>query len=694
MEALPPRTRLLLALTLATPGALHAQTPETEAPDTAAPATSEKRVFTPADFERFAPKTAFDMLTQLPSFSLRYADSDRGLGQASENVLINGERVADKSGGAIERLRLIPAGDVVRIEVQEAAAFGIAGLTGQIANVVVKEKRAASGRVTWSPRVRPNYAKPALLAGSLTYSGSKGKLDYTLTLGNNAGRGAIGGDDYAVYAPDGSETERRDQTTQFSYDQARFSTLLKYGGKGPLQANLNLVYTPYWQRNDNSQRRERADGNDNDWLTHGRTSGYQFSASGGLSFPLLSGTMKLIGLRSYDHSPGSTLQQTSFDSGAPDQGTLFVRDARRGETIMRTEFHWKGGRNDWELSLERAYNSLVQRASLSILQPDGSFQGVPFAAGSGVVAEKRYEGVLSLARPLSETLDLQLVGGGEFSRLRHVDRNEPERRFFRPKGSLSLAWRPTKGWDASLKAERKVGQINFYDFLSQPDLVLDRENDANPDLVPPQSWVLTGELGHDFGAPGKTRLKMVAQRVDDIVDFIPVGTDSVAVGNLPRAFRFSVESKSTIQFDPLGWKNAKLDMTLGFERTRVRDPLTDRNRPISNVRDYWAALNLRHDIPGSQFAWGGSFQLDHYGSSYYFSETTRGWEGPYFAVFAEHKDWKGFKLRLDVFNLLNARNHFDRRVYAGKRTTAPFLFREQQDQHVSQIFTFTVTKSF
>ena len=36
----------------------------------AAPAAA-KRVYTPADFARFAPKTAYDMLAQVPSFTIR-----------------------------------------------------------------------------------------------------------------------------------------------------------------------------------------------------------------------------------------------------------------------------------------------------------------------------------------------------------------------------------------------------------------------------------------------------------------------------------------------------------------------------------------------------------------------------------------------------------------------------------------------
>src|SRR4029079_2708728 len=100
------------AIMIAAPGL--AQTPATPASGAA------KRVYTPADFARFAPKTAYDMLAQVPSFSIRSADTERGPGQASENVLINAQRIAHKSGGAIDQLKRTSAASVDRIEIVEA----------------------------------------------------------------------------------------------------------------------------------------------------------------------------------------------------------------------------------------------------------------------------------------------------------------------------------------------------------------------------------------------------------------------------------------------------------------------------------------------------------------------------------------------------------------------------------------------
>lgn len=684
---------LAVSATLLAPVSAKAQV-DPASPANSEPAPTSAKIFTPADFARFAPRTAYDMLNQVPGFTIRSADDTRGLGEASENVLINGQRATDKTGGAIAQLQKVPADDVERIEIKEAASLGIAGLTGQIADVILKANRKASGNYSWNPQLRLHYAKPRWLAGSVSYSGTSGALGYTLSVENSPGRGAMGGDDYRILSSTGALVETRDQVYWNSFDQAKVSAILKYGGNGPIQANLNLAYNPYWNRGDNFQRRVRVDGDDNDWDNRRRTYGFQYDVSGDISVPLAGGRLKLIGLRHFEHAPATYDQRTDYDSGAPSTGTRYGQDSKTGETIGRLEYRWKGGANNWTVSLERADNRLAQTSTLASLRPDGSYADIPFPQGSGIVVEKRYEGIVALSRPLTGTLDLQLAGGAEYSELADLGSTEPARRFFRPKGSASFAWRPARGWDASLKVERKVGQISFYDFLANQDITNNRENDANPNLVPPQSWEATGEVARNFGRWGKTRLKLYHYWVQDIVDHIPVGVDGDAVGNLPSATRLGIESISTIQFDPLGWKGAKLDAELGLERSRVRDPLTGTERVISNTRDRWAELTLRHDVPGTQFAWGGGLSFQHYGLAYYLDEINQNWEGPYASAFVELKDVKGLKVNFQVFNLNNGHVRNYRTVYSGRRNGAPVSFFERQHQRVGPIFTLSVQGSF
>ena len=653
-----------------------------------------KSTFLPTDFARFAPRTAYDMLVQIPGFSIRSADQERGLGQASENVLINGQRIANKSGGAVAELQKVNAGSVERIEIVEAARLGIAGLSGQVANVILKAAKKSSGQFQWRPDVRPHYSHPNWLRGSASYNAHAGPFDTTLAIDNQANRGAYGGP-VLISDREGVIFERRHENLWSDYDAPKMSLTTAIDGPGSSLGNLILSWQPYWSRFQNVDRRRRTDGDDRTRTTRQRQNGYYFDANGDFAFQVGPGRLKLIGVRHFEHEPTITTQVTEFDRRPLDEGVRFSRDVRIEETIGRAEYGWTMGKNHLQLSVERADNRLSQIGRLFELDTAGEFIERDFPEGSGIVRERRYETLATFGRALSPKLDVQLVGGGEISELERVDGDSDPRKFFRPKGSLTLGWRPTPDWDISLKLNRRVGQISFYDFLEQPRLTDDRTNAGNAELVPPQSWEAEVELARKLGAWGKTRLRLYAHRVTDIVDIIPIGETGQGIGNLPKARREGIESISTINFDPLGWRGAKLDMTVGFQRSQVRDPLTGENRPISGSADRWAELALRHDIPASDWAWGASGGHNHNNPNFYLTEVNRVWEGPWFdSWFVEHKDVAGLTIRATATNLLNARHRQERFVYTGRRNVSPLSFRQSHDQLIGPIFSISVRGNF
>jgi hypothetical protein len=682
------RFALLATAAIAIPAETYAQAPAT------APAT--KRIYTAADFAQFAPKTAYDMLVQVPSFTIRGASSERGLGQASENVLINGQRIANKSGGAIDQLQQVSANSVDRIEIVDAASLGIAGLSGQVANVILKGTTKSSGQFEWNPSWRAHYAKPEYLGGSVSYSGKSGPIDYTVSAKNAYGRGAFGGPIW-IYEANGLVTERRKEIFHSEYEQANMQVKLGYDGPGSSAGNLTFGYTPYW--NPGVQRDRRLfvlTGEERHRHIRTKLNGYYADINADYEFALGPGRLKLIGVRHWEHEPLFQTLVLRFDTtGADDQGIRFARDTHLGETIGRGEYRWKTGRNDWQVSLERAFNSLDQEGALFELDAQGEFVEVPFPEGTGEVTEVRYESIVTLSRPLTSNLDLQVAAGGEHSTLDRVDDDQPARKFFRPKGSINLGWRPAKGWDASLKLRRKVGQISFYDFLAQPKLSQDRENAGNPDLVPPQSWEAETEVSRDLGRWGKTRLRSWYYRVDDIVDVIPIGENGQGIGNLPRANRYGVESVSTFQLEPLGWKGAKLDLSFGREWTSVKDPLTGEKRPISGVRDRWFSAQVRHDIPGTQLAWSAYAEHNHYEKFFFLTEVFRELDLPWIAGgYIEHKDVFGLKVRFQVDNVLNGKHLFYRRVFEGYRDRTPLSFYQRQNQLIGPLFRVSVKGTF
>ena len=114
--------------------------------------------------------------------------------------------------------------------------------------------------------------------------------------------------------------------------------------------------------------------------------------------------------------------------------------------------------------------------------------------------------------------------------------------------------------------------------------------------------------------------------------------------------------------DPLGWKGAKIDINGGFEMSSVKDPLTGQKRPISGNYDRWGSVQLRHDVPGTPFAWGASVQYNHYEKNYYLTEVQRTLDIPLaFGAFVEDKNVMGLTVKASVFNIFNGRHTFNRR---------------------------------
>ncbi|QYU67903.1 hypothetical protein J4558_24065 [Leptolyngbya sp. 15MV] len=164
---------------------------------------------------------------------------------------------------------------------------------------------------------------------------------------------------------------------------------------------------------------------------------------------------------------------------------------------------------------------------------------------------------------------------------------------------------------------------------------------------------------------------------------------------MDKAWAAAIVSTSTVNLDPAGLKGLKIDATLVLQKSELRDPFTGEKREWSGFVNRQANLALRHDIPGSDWAWGASASHLHILPRYRSNQTDRNWEGPWFAgVFVEHKDVFGLTVRARVSNVLGARQYRERIVYDGLREATPIDFVELRDRRIGPIFTFTVRGNF
>lgn len=666
--------------------------------DPAEAATSQGQIFEPNYFERFAPRTALDMLEQLPGFQIaggnEQQEASRGLGQADQNVLINGERLSSKSEGLRDQLKRIPAAKVRRIEIVDGTSLNVPGLSGQVANVTV-DLDGLTGSFEWKSRIRVTAVDPEWYGGEISVAGRRGDLTFTLALKNNNERG--GSEGPGVLRDAGGALIRTEDSVQVtSFDKPTVSANLGYDFGGGVTATLNLSYNRgYFRRRDH---RDITGPALDPFLRSIRTreNGYEYEISGDVTVPVGQGQLKLIGVERYDNEDFSqTLVDDASVPGPASTGSRFTRLDGAGERIGRAEYSFPLWGADWQLAGEAAFNRLDRVSGLFELDPTGDFAELPFPEGTGGVSEDRYEFSASFSRGLTPRLGLQFTAGYEFSTISQTGTAANDRSFARPKGSLSLAWSNGQGLDVTATAERKVGQLDFGDFLARVFLDNDNANGGNNELVPQRSWEARLDISKTLGPWGSTSVVLVREWIEDYIDIVPVGASGEARGNIDRAAINTLLWNSTFKLDPLGWRGAQVTAEIGLEDTALRDPLTGERRSISEGSSRDVEVELRQDVPGTDIAWGSRLRHERKRPYVRPAEIGRTQDGPSFlSLFVEHKDLFGLTARVTVGNLLGGRDRFDRIVWDGYRDTAAVLFSEDRDRRIGPILRFDVSGNF
>ena len=651
-----------------------------------------RQIYDVAQFTRFAPQTALDLVRQIPGFSITQVSGDRGLGEASQNVLINGQRVTGKSNDAQTALSRIAISSVTRIEVADAAVFNISGINGQVVNIIATEG-GLKGNFTWRGERRERIGTN-IRTGEINLSGKLGKGSFTLGLNNNGGFLGGGWGEELTLDANGGLLYTRAIDVRNRGDRPRLAGSYNLKADNGNILNLNAALEFYrFRRNVEFER--FAPGTADIFETERVSEDeHNYELGGDYEFALGKGRLKLIGFHRFEHSPTGSEFRRDFTDGTPPQGQRFNQEVDESESVIRGEYRWKAGKTDWQLSLEGALNTLDAESEFAVLQ-GGNYVIQPLPDATSRVEEKRAQALVTYGRSLTDKLSFQATLGGEYSQLSQTGPNGLTRTFWRPKGSAALTWKASPSLTVSSKLQRKVGQLSFFSFLASVDVQNNNNNAGNPQLVPPQSWIWENEANWSLGKAGSIKFKLDGELISDLVDQIPISATQEAVGNLPGvAKRLRGEINGSFVLDTIGFKGAKLDAVLALQATSVRDPLLLTNRPLSNRgRTYWS-LDLRHDIPGSQWAWGvyaedgrnnGFYRLDYFGRSFN--------TGPFTLAFVEHKDVLGLKVRVTLLNLIGQREQSEEIFYLARRD-GPVDFERASEFRYGRFVRLTVSGTF
>ncbi|HPI50135.1 MAG TPA: TonB-dependent receptor plug domain-containing protein [Hyphomonadaceae bacterium] len=681
-------------------------------------AVSQAQVYEPAYFARFAPKTAADMVSNIPGFSVNGDNEDqneRGFGQAKQNVLINGRRVSGKSNDAQTALGRISAESVVRIEVVDGATLNIPGLSGQVANVIAHVD-AFSGNWEVVPEFRENL-QPSWYRGSVSANG-KTEDGWSWSASLDLAEFHNGSDGIGIIRDgSGNLLDLRREGFNGAGEEPNLAATLTYDAKDGAIANMNLSL-----RSLNFVGREDSFRNpvNSDPL-------YRYTAIGedelggelgaDYEFDFGPGRLKLIALHRYEEGDDLVTIESYDDGGAyiADTGQRLIEHAEEGESIVRGEYGFAAFGGDMQVAAEGAFNFLDVATDFGERALDGSYDLAVLPGGTARVEERRAETNLSYSRKLSDAWSLQSSIGVEYSELSQKGAGGLTREFVRPKGFLALVWKVDDTLDVSFKAERKVGQLDFGDFLSSVDIQNNNAFTGNVELVPDQSWILSSEVNKTLGPWGAVKLAGEYHRIEDVVDLVPIGAQGQqvsniadirgeGVGNIDEAWASSITASGTIKFDPIGAKGVQAEFSWRYRNSELDDPLTGEARQIGNYPKITANVALRWDIPGTPWTLTGGLEEYQNYAFYRLSEVSRQWNAPSVNFFSiENKDVFGMKVRLQAVNLNDTSENFKREVYQSadpndpdspRLRTNPLAFTDEQYRTFGPIVRLFVSGSF
>ena len=621
----------------------------------------------PASFFAAAqPSSTFDMLAILPGYVFSESDSDvRGFSGAFGNVLIDGSRPSNKQESLESVLRRIPATAVERIELIRAGAPGV-DMQGEtvLANVVRRRQARSRGSVEAESGFYERGFRAPRLAGEVSRRSARGLVELS------AAAYEVVDDEHGIgtrprVSPDGTTLKQ----SQYTHDEGE--RIRELAGLYERTLGSGLV------RASAALRSEKSGADISEHVTFPETSmstvrefGDENGAEFGVNFERqLTGDRRLELLATHRVS-GEHSGEIEIESDAL---TRFMQDVDASESIVRGALRWNRRRVSIESGIEGALNVLESHSSL---EEDGVAMPVP--NGAARVEEQRVELFVIAGWPLDRTWQLEAGSRFEYSRLDVSGDSNLIKSFFFAKPRVLVTWSMSGDDRLRLLLEREVGQLDFEDFAGSASLSSSTVTAGNPDLVPERTWRLEAAWERSFWGSGALLLAARHERIDELIDRIPIIADEPfdGVGNIGDGRRTELELNLTLPLDRIGIPSGLLRARALWRDGRATDPTTQEYRQISEDLRREVDIHFSQQLPRARLRWGVDVNLASAAREHYFDEVRIEQLGTRLDVFAQYEPTADWNVRVFANNLTDRNAVRERQIHDGIRSVAPLSFIE------------------
>ena len=646
-------------------------------------------------FTQYGPVSANDMLNVIPGISVAlegnevqtFNGADRGLG-ASEQILINGKRIAGKANEASSQLDRISADQVQYIEIIRGTSGDLdVRNNGQLINIVLLESQSSS---SFSSEVGATHFHDGQIEpiGTFSFSGKTGKFNYLLSAQVASGYENLESYEISVLPlgldlNDVREIQRtRDQTTytlnsNIAYQVSAGSRIAFTGLYRENDPPANLVRTiTNFQNSPPTIRveREQLPASSDSWEFGGD---YEYNFDGG-------GKYKILFIINEDNN--AVTRERFFSTGldGPETKNLFLDTSRRErELIVRTSYTFDPTDDqNLELGIERAQTILDSSLKIGlplgdIASPDhGGLTPVALPNAVSAVEEIRYEGFAIHNWQINQHMSLESSLFYEDSEISQSGDVNVSRSFDFLKPKVDFRFNMSSSFQLRMSAELDVSQLRFSDFTAAANDRDETQNilAGNPELEQEQVWRYNVNL--DYRLPndgGVLNSRLFYYDVGNSIDRIDVSTSKANLtttnGNVGDGAVYGLNLNASIRLGFLNLPQAVVTGGLLVQDSKIFSPLIGKNRKVvpfdrGNVR-----IGFRHDVPAQNFNYGFNYRDGIDGNRPFYDIDNVIWIGSgmfsNLSLFAEKINVGRFTYRLEVDNLLNQDACQERRRFNG-----------------------------
>ena len=655
----------------------------------AAAETDGIRVFPAAFYAGGEPVNAMDLANRTPGFVFERGNNDmRGLESAAGNVLIDGRWPTIKANTLQEVLAGIPFAVVERVEVIRADAASFDTMGRQVVLNIVRKEGGKSTLVTEATLMKYTDNDRDLGGnGRLEYARSSARFNFdaSLVFESEQFQYGTGEGPYTFTATD-PESSLSGRFDRDDWDKSVYITATGNYAWDRLDLGLNLTAKKSTLLFDQVGDYETASGQpygqvvdierDTDVIEVGSDITINLAANRRLNAKLLH-RQESLGSDSY-------LQAGSLETLADDEFDW-------AETAGRALYRWDlSAPLSLEFGAEAAFNELDSFVELQVGDTP-----LELPNDNITVAEDRYQAFAKAIVRVRPNLSFEAGVELERSSLEQSGDANLSKDFDYVKPRMTATWSLNGATDVRLRAEKIVGQLDFYTFAASPSLETGIFSAGNAGLEPEESTEVELQLERRFWEKGSAILSYTRYRLENALDYIPVGSGFDARGNAGKATRGKWILVTNIPLDRLGWKGATWrSRTVRFD-SRITDPFTGETRLRTGRDSFVGFIGLTWELPRWNSVVGLDGFIGYQERAYRISEERHTREFPLpLNVWWDRTFGEDLTVRLEVLNLLPGRRTRTREIYAAGRAGGVLSAVEVRKTEQASHFMLRVRKRF